>query len=46
MMEMLTTMKKAIEEREHKWEKQQQIKEEFLETEFRRKELIFEQTLR
>ena len=46
IMEMLRTMKKDMEEREHKWEKQQQFREEFLEAEFRRKEQLFEQTLR
>ena len=46
IMEMLRTMKKDIEEREHKWEKQQQFKEEFLEAEFRRKEQLLEKTLR
>ena len=42
MMEMLRTMKKYMEEREHKWEKQQQFRKEFLEVEFRRKEQLFE----
>ena len=37
IMEMLRTMKKDMEEREHKWEKQQQFREELLEAEFRRK---------
>ena len=37
IMEMLRTMKKDMEEREHKWEKQQQLREEVLEAEFRRK---------
>ena len=46
IMEMLRTMNKDMEEREHKWEKQQQFREEFLEDEFRRKEQLFEQTLR
>ena len=41
ILEMLRTMKKDMEEREHKWEKQQQFKEEFLEAEFRRKEQLF-----
>ena len=45
-MEMLRTMKKDMEEREQKWEKQQQFREEFLEVEFRRKEQLLEQTLR
>ena len=35
-----------MEEMEHKWEKQQQFREEFLEAEFRRKEQLFELTLR
>ena len=35
-------MKKDMEEREHKWEKQQQFREEFLGAEFRRKEQLFE----
>ena len=38
ILEMLITMKKEMEEREDKWEKRQQIREEFLEAEFRRKE--------
>ena len=38
IMEMLKSMKKDMEEREQKWEKQQQIREEFQEDEFRRKE--------
>ena len=46
IMEMLRSIKKDMEEREHKWEKQQQIREEFLEAEFRRKEQLLEQTLR
>ena len=46
IMEMLRTMKKDMEEREHKWEKHQQFREEFLEAEFRRKEQLFEQTLK
>ena len=37
IMEMLRTMKENMKEREQKWEKQQQFKEGFLETEFRRK---------
>ena len=41
IMEMLRTMKKDMEEREHKWEKQQQFREEFLEAEFKRKEQLF-----
>ena len=35
-----------MEEREQKWEKRQQFREEFLEAEFRRKEQLLEQTLR
>ena len=35
-----------MEERELKWEKQQQIREEFLEAEFKRKEQLLEHTLR
>ena len=46
IMEMLRSIKKDMEENEHKWEKQQQIREEFLEGEFRRKEQLLEQTLR
>ena len=46
IMEMLRTMKKDMEERDKKWEKQQQFREELLEAEFRRKEQLFEQTLR
>ena len=46
IMEMLRTMKKDMEERELKWEKQQQFIEEFLEAEFGRKEQLFEHTLR
>ena len=38
IMKMLRSIKKDMEEREYKWEKQQQIREKFLETEFRRKE--------
>ena len=46
IMEMLRTMKKDMEEREKKWEKHQQFREELLEVEFKRKEQLFEQTLR
>ena len=46
IMEMLRSIKKEMEEKEKKWEKQQQIIEEFLEAEFRRKEQLLEQTLR
>ena len=46
ILEMLISMKKEMEEREDKWEKHQQIIEEFLEAEFRRKEQLLEQNLR
>ena len=46
IMELLRSIKKDMEEREHKWENHQQIREEFLEAEFRRKEQLLEQTLR
>ena len=46
IMEMLRTIKRDMEEREQKWEKQQQFREEFLEAEFKRKEQLLEQTLR
>ena len=46
IMELLRSIKKDMEEREHKWEKQQQIREEFLEAKFRRKEQLLETTLR
>ena len=45
VMEMLRLIKKDMEEREQRWEKQQQIREEFLEAEFKRKEQVLEQTL-
>ena len=45
IMEMLRSIKKDMEERELKWEKQQQIREEFLEAKFKRKEQLLEQTL-
>ena len=38
IMEMLISMKKEMEDREKKWERQQQIREEFLEVDFKRKE--------
>ena len=38
IMEMLISMKKEMEDREKKWERQQQIREEFLEADFKRKE--------
>ena len=37
IMDMLRSMKKEMEEREKKWERQQQIREEFLEADFKRK---------
>ena len=46
ILEMLIVMKKEMKEREDKWEKHQQIIEEFLEAEFRRKEQLLEQNLR
>ena len=39
---MLIEMKKDMKEKEDKWEKYQQIREEFLEAEFRRNEQLFE----
>ena len=46
IIEMLRSMKKDMEEREHKWERQQQIRENFLEAEARRKEHMWEQNWR
>ena len=46
IMEMMRSVKKDMEEREQKWEKHQQIREEFLEAEFKRKERLWEQNLR
>ena len=43
---MLRSMKKVMEEREQKWEGQQQIREKFLEAEARRKEQMWEQNWR
>ena len=43
IMEMLREMKKEMEERELKWERQQQIKKEFMEAAARRKEKIWEE---
>ena len=37
IMDMLRSMKKEMEEREKKWERQQQIREEFIEVDFKRK---------
>ena len=42
ILEMLIAMKKEMKEREDKWEKHQQIREEFLEAKFRRKEQLLE----
>ena len=38
IMEMLKVMKREMEERKLKWERQQQIKEEFMEAAVRRKD--------
>ena len=38
IMEVLISIKKEMEEIEKKWERQQQIREEFLEADFKRKE--------
>ena len=46
VMEILRSIKKDMEEREQRWEKQHQIREKILESEFRRNEQLFEQTLR
>ena len=46
IMEMLRAMKREMEERELKWERQQQIKEEFIEATTRRKEQIWEENWR
>ena len=46
IMEMLKAMKKEMEERELKWERQQRIKEEFMEATARRKEQIWEENWR
>ena len=43
IMEMLRSMKRDMEEREHKWERQQQIREDFLEAAARKKEQMWEQ---
>ena len=43
IMEMLQSMKREMEEREHKWERQQQIREDFLEAAARKKEQMWEQ---
>ena len=46
IMEMLISMKKDMEDREKKWERQQKIREEFLEADFKRKEKQWEQDLK
>ena len=46
IMEILREMKKEMEKRELKWERQQQIKEEFMEAAARRKEQIWEENWR
>ena len=46
IMEMLRSMKKVMEEREKKWERHQQIREEFLEVEYKIKKQLWEQNLR
>ena len=46
IMEMLISMKKEMEDRENKWESHQQIREEFLEADFKRKEQQWEQNLK
>ena len=43
IMEILRAMKREMEERELKWERKQQIKEEFMEAAARRKEQIWEE---
>ena len=46
IMEMLVLKRKEMEERKKKWERQQQIREEFLEADFKRKEQQWEQNLK
>ena len=46
LMEMLISMKKEMEDREKKRERQQLVKEEFLEADFKRKEKQWEQNLK
>ena len=46
IMDILVSMKKEMEEREKRWEKQQKIREEFLEANFRRREQQWEQMLK
>ena len=42
IMEMLRSMKREMEEREQKWERQQQIREDFLEATARKKEQMWD----
>ena len=46
ILEMLISMKKEMEEREKKWEGQQQIREECMKVDFRRKEQRWEHNLK
>ena len=46
IMEMLISMKKDMEDRERKWERQRHIREKFLEADFKRKEQQWEQNLK
>ena len=46
IMKMLKAMKRVMEERELKWERQQRIKEEFMQAAARRKEQIWEEIWR
>ena len=46
IMEMLISMQKEMEDREKKWERHQQIREEFLEADFKRKEQQWERNLK
>ena len=46
ILEMLISMKKEMEEREKKWERQQQIREECMKANFRRKEQQWEHNLK
>ena len=42
IMEMLRSMKREMEERKHKWERKQHIREDFLEAAARKKEHMWE----
>ena len=46
IMEMLVLMRKEMEEREKKWERHQQIREEYLKADFKRREQQWEQNLK